>query len=42
MKIFGTSGIRGGITEKVTPNLALDLGRALGTYLEGNGNVGVG
>ncbi|MFW9918346.1 MAG: phosphoglucosamine mutase [Candidatus Thorarchaeota archaeon] len=40
--MFGTSGIRGGITEKVTPNLALDLGRALGTYLEGNGNVGVG
>ncbi len=42
MKIFGTSGIRGGIVEKVTPNLALDLGRALGTFLEGKGTVGVG
>lgn len=42
LKIFGTSGIRGGITDKVTPDLALDLGRALGTYLNGKGTVGVG
>ena len=41
-KIFGTSGIRGGIVDKVTTNLALDLGRALGTFLEGKGTVGVG
>ncbi|MHA1636959.1 MAG: phosphoglucosamine mutase, partial [Candidatus Thorarchaeota archaeon] len=41
-KLFGTSGIRGGITSKVTTNLALDLGRALGTYLDGKGTVGVG
>lgn len=41
-KIFGTSGIRGAIADKVTTNLALDLGRALGTFLEGKGTVGVG
>ncbi|MHA1906704.1 MAG: phosphoglucosamine mutase [Candidatus Thorarchaeota archaeon] len=41
-KIFGTSGIRGAIKDKVTVDLALDLGRALGTFLEGKGTVGVG
>jgi phosphomannomutase len=41
-KLFGTSGIRGDIAKKVTPDLALGLGRALGTYLEGKGTVGVG
>ncbi len=41
-KLFGTSGIRGSITEKSTPDLALNLGRALGTFLEGKGTVGVG
>lgn len=41
-KIFGTSGIRGSIIEKSTPDLALSLGKALGTYLDGQGRVGVG
>ncbi|MFX1604418.1 MAG: phosphoglucosamine mutase [Promethearchaeota archaeon] len=41
-KLFGTSGIRGSIIEKSTPDLALGLGRALGTFLDGNGIVGVG
>ncbi|MCK5264563.1 MAG: phosphoglucosamine mutase, partial [Candidatus Thorarchaeota archaeon] len=41
-KLFGTSGIRGSITEKSTTDLALNLGRALGTFLEGTGTVGVG
>ncbi|TFG15244.1 phosphoglucosamine mutase [Candidatus Thorarchaeota archaeon] len=41
-KLFGTSGIRGSITEKVTPKLALDLGRSLGTFLQGRGKVGLG
>ncbi|MFW9956085.1 MAG: phosphoglucosamine mutase [Candidatus Thorarchaeota archaeon] len=41
-KIFGTSGIRGSISEKVTTDLALNLGRALGTLLKGSGTVGVG
>ncbi len=41
-KLFGTSGIRGSIIEKSTTDLALNLGRALGTFLEGKGTVGVG
>lgn len=41
-KLFGTSGIRGSIVEKSTPDLALNLGRSLGTFLEGKGTVGVG
>ncbi|RLI57031.1 MAG: phosphoglucosamine mutase [Candidatus Thorarchaeota archaeon] len=41
-KLFGTSGIRGSITEKATPSLAMALGRALGTFLGGSGRVGVG
>ncbi|MFW9845769.1 MAG: phosphoglucosamine mutase, partial [Candidatus Thorarchaeota archaeon] len=41
-KLFGTSGIRGGIDTKVTVDLALGLGRGLGTFLKGQGTVGVG
>jgi phosphomannomutase len=41
-KIFGTSGIRGAIESKVTVDLALGLGRALGSLLKGHGAVGVG
>ena len=41
-KLFGTSGIRGSIIEKSTPDLALGLGRALGSFLDGKGVVGVG
>lgn len=41
-KLFGTSGIRGSIIEKSTPELALNLGRALGSFLDGKGTVGVG
>ncbi len=41
-KLFGTSGIRGKISERVTVDLALSLGRALGTHLHGEGQVGVG
>jgi len=41
-KLFGTSGIRGSIIDKATPELALNLGRALGTFLDGKGTVGVG
>ncbi len=33
MKLFGTAGIRGGrLWEKVTPELALNLGMAIATY----------
>ena len=33
MKLFGTAGIRGPIDSKVTPELALNVGKALGTYI---------
>ncbi|MFW9794257.1 MAG: phosphoglucosamine mutase, partial [Candidatus Thorarchaeota archaeon] len=41
-KLFGTSGIRGSIVDKSTPDLALGLGRALGSFLNGKGVVAVG
>ncbi len=40
-KYFGTSGIREVVNEKLTPEIALNVGRALGTYLE-TGTVVVG
>ncbi len=40
-KYFGTSGIREVVNEKLTPELALRVGKALGTYLNG-GTVVVG
>jgi len=41
-RIFGTSGIRGSIANKVTVDLALGLGRAWGTFLDGQGIGGGG
>ncbi|MBW3583400.1 MAG: phosphoglucosamine mutase [Euryarchaeota archaeon] len=32
-RLFGTNGVRGIVGESMTPELALDLGRALGTWL---------
>ena len=40
-KYFGTSGIREVVSDKLTPELALRVGKALGTYL-GGGTVVVG
>ena len=40
-KYFGTSGIREVVNEKLTPELALNVGKAIGTYL-GAGTVVVG
>ncbi|AJC71618.1 phosphoglucosamine mutase [Thermococcus guaymasensis DSM 11113] len=40
-KYFGTSGIREVVNEKLTPELALKVGKALGTYL-GGGTVVIG
>ncbi|WP_010479252.1 phosphoglucosamine mutase [Thermococcus zilligii] len=40
-KYFGTSGIREVVNERLTPELALKVGKALGTYLDG-GTVVVG
>jgi len=39
-KLFGSSGIRGVYGEKVTPELALLVGEALGTYLKKNTGPG--
>ena len=36
MKLFGTAGIRGTLWEKVTPELAMNIGRAMGTYIDGD------
>ncbi|MCD6524369.1 MAG: phosphoglucosamine mutase [Thermococcus sp.] len=36
MKLFGTAGIRGTLWEKVTPELAMDIGKAMGTYIDGD------
>lgn len=41
-RLFGTSGIRGKIGEKITTQLALDVGKAVATYLNGKGTVVVG
>lgn len=41
-KLFGTSGIRGVINKDVTPELAIDLGLALATYLGNSGTIVVG
>jgi len=41
-RLFGTSGIRGSIADKVSVDLALNLGRGLGTFLNGHGKVAVG
>ncbi|BAW30837.1 MAG TPA: phosphoglucosamine mutase [Methanothermobacter sp.] len=42
MKLFGTSGIRGKFKEKITAKLSLNVGKALATYLKGEGKVIVG
>ncbi|RLF87689.1 phosphoglucosamine mutase [Thermococci archaeon] len=34
MRLFGTAGIRGPIESKVTPELALNVGKAVGTYVK--------
>ncbi|MDR0900299.1 MAG: phosphoglucosamine mutase [Methanobrevibacter sp.] len=41
-KLFGTSGIRGKIKEEVTSQLALNVGKALATYLGSPANVVIG
>jgi phosphomannomutase len=35
MELFGTAGIRGSVTERVTPELALSVGRAVGRTVAG-------
>lgn len=40
-RLFGTNGIRGVIGEEMTAPLALDVGRAIGTFLQG-GSMAIG
>ncbi len=40
-RLFGTSGIRGPI-DRISPNMALDLGRSLGTTLKEGDQVAIG
>ncbi|MCK9151908.1 phosphoglucosamine mutase [Methanobacterium alcaliphilum] len=41
-RLFGTSGIRGEMGTLITSELALNVGKALATYLGGKGNVVIG
>lgn len=41
-KLFGTSGIRGKVGSEITPELALDVGKAISTYLGKGHNVVIG
>lgn len=41
-RLFGTSGIRGKVGTDITTQLALEVGRAVATYLGGKGQVVVG
>ena len=36
MKLFGTNGVRGVVNEDMTPELALRLGKSIGSYFNGN------
>ncbi|ASJ08314.1 phosphoglucosamine mutase [Thermococcus siculi] len=36
MRLFGTAGIRGTLWEKVTPELAMRMGMAVGSYVDGD------
>lgn len=42
MALFGTNGIRGIANEFITPELAVNLARSLGTYLGSKGTVAIG
>lgn len=41
-KLFGTDGVRGIVNQDLTPNLALELGQAIGTYFGSGSRVIVG
>lgn len=42
MALFGTNGVRGIANEYVTPELAVNLARSLGTYMNSKGTVAIG
>lgn len=39
-RLFGTNGVRGVINQDMSPQLALDVGRAIGTFMRGKVAVG--
>ena len=42
MALFGTNGVRGIANEYITPELAVNLARSLGTYMDSKGTVAIG
>ncbi|AKB55205.1 MULTISPECIES: phosphoglucosamine mutase [Methanosarcina] len=42
MVLFGTNGVRGIANEYITPELAVNLARCLGTYMKSKGTVAIG
>ncbi len=42
MAFFGTNGVRGIANEYITPQLAMDVARSLGTYMDSEGIVAIG
>ena len=42
MAFFGTNGVRGIANEYITPQLAIDVARSLGTYMGSKGVVAIG
>lgn len=42
MAFFGTNGVRGKANEYITPQLAIDVARSLGTYMGSKGVVAIG
>ncbi|MDD1764964.1 MAG: phosphoglucosamine mutase, partial [Methanomassiliicoccales archaeon] len=39
-RLFGTNGVRGVVNEDMTVQLAMDLGRAIGTHMGGRVAIG--
>jgi phosphomannomutase/phosphoglucomutase len=42
MTLFVTNGVRGIANEYITPELAVNLARSLGTYMGSKGTVAIG
>ncbi|WP_292388485.1 phosphoglucosamine mutase [Methanosarcina sp. UBA5] len=42
MALFGTNGVRGIANEYITPELAVNLARCLGTYMRSKGTIAIG